>query len=321
MTKKIEQRIIVPESLKGERLDKALATLFPDYSRSIIKSWIEEEKITVDDSLIKPKTKLSGGEEISINATLETQTALQAEEIPLEIAFEDEHLMVIDKPPGLVVHPGAGNPSKTLVNALLFHHPDLKELPRAGLIHRLDKNTSGLLIVAKTLPAFTHLVQMLQDRDINRHYVALIQGNIISGNTIDAPIGRHPTNRLKMAVVKSGKPARTHYRVIKRFNVYTYLSLKLETGRTHQIRVHLAHQNFPIVGDPTYGGRKQLPKGAPETLIETLNHFKRQALHAVELDFIHPITKQEIHLRAELPQDFQNLLQVLNDSEKLLKKS
>lgn len=313
MKKKIEFQLSVPESLKGERLDKALAQLLPDYSRSLIKSWVEKASVTVDAKAAKPRTLLVGGETISINTELETQTFLSPEDITLEVAFEDEHLMVINKPAGLVVHPGAGNPDKTLVNALLFYHPALKDLPRAGLIHRLDKDTSGLLLIAKTQTAYTHLVQLLQERAINRHYVAIVQGKVIAGGTIEAPVGRHPIHRLRMAVTRDGKNAVTHYRVLKHFKSYTYLSLKLETGRTHQIRVHLAHQKFPIVGDPLYNGRRQNPKGASEELLAALGGFQRQALHAIKLNFIHPITGQEIDISAELPQDFQQLLQALHE--------
>ena len=313
MKKKIKFQVSIPESLHGERLDKAVAQLLPDYSRSLIKSWIDSEAVTVNGQTAKPRLKLLGGEKISIDTELETQIFLSPEEIQLDIAFEDEHLMIINKPAGLVVHPGAGNPNKTLVNALLFYHPALKDLPRAGLIHRLDKDTSGLLLIAKTQIAHTHLVQLLQERAINRHYVAIVQGKVISGGTIEAPIGRHPIHRLRMAVTRDGKNAVTHYRVLQHFKAYTYLSLKLETGRTHQIRVHLAHHKFPILGDPLYNGRKQHPKGASEELFSALNAFHRQALHAVKLNFIHPITEQEIDVSAELPQDFRNLLTMLHE--------
>ena len=313
MKQKIELELSVPGTLKDERLDKALAVMLPDYSRSLIKSWIDNHAITVDGQLIKPRVKLTGGEKICINTELEPQTFLAPEDIKLDIRFEDEHLLIINKPAGLVVHPGAGNPGKTLVNALLFREPTLENLPRAGLIHRLDKDTSGLLLVAKTQIAHTHLVRLLQDRDINRHYVAIVQGRVISGGTIEAPIGRHPIHRLRMAVTADGKNAVTHYRVLRQFRSYTYLSLKLETGRTHQIRVHLAHQKFPIVGDPLYSRRRQIPKGSTPELTAAIDHFQRQALHAIKLDFIHPITEEKIDISAELPQDFQQLLQVLHD--------
>lgn len=319
MKKKIEFQLSVPESLRGERLDKALAILLPDYSRSLIKSWVDNNTVTVNGETLKPRAKLLGGEKIYINAEAEPQTFLSPEDIALNILFEDEHLMIINKPVGLVVHPGAGNPNKTLVNALLFYNPSLTDLPRAGLIHRLDKDTSGLLLIAKTQAAHTHLVQRLQQREINRHYVAIVQGNVISGGKIEAPIGRHPLHRLRMAVTPGGKNAVTHYRVLRHFKSYTYLSLKLETGRTHQIRVHLAHHKFPIVGDPLYSGRKQIPKGSSEELIIVLDQFHRQALHAINLNFIHPITQQEIDISAELPQDFQNLLQALNDFNSIKK--
>lgn len=301
----------IPDHLAGKRLDQALAVLFAQYSRARLQTWIRNKEVLVDNQVKRPRDPVHSGEIISIIADLPPAGTWQAQAINLNLVYEDESLLVINKPIGLVVHPAAGNPDCTLLNALLYHCPDLVQLPRAGIIHRLDKDTSGLLVVAKTLIAHTELVKQLQARSIQREYEAVVNGILISGNTIDEPIGRHRIQRKKMAVIESGKPAVTHYRVLERFRAHTHLKVLLETGRTHQIRVHMAHIHHPLIGDSLYGGRLLLPKGAGPELIETLRHFKHQALHAKRLGFIHPITAQYIEWLAPLPADMQQLLDVL----------
>jgi 23S rRNA pseudouridine1911/1915/1917 synthase len=315
MAKIIQHETIIPEDLAGLRLDQALAKLFPQYSRSRLKTWLDNKKIKVNDEYWQPKNKVSGNEKIIIEAKLEEETKHCAESIKLEIIYEDDDIIIVNKPPGMVVHPAIGNRNNTLLNALLHHSPQLKELPRAGIVHRLDKDTSGLLMIAKTLEAHTNLVKQLQDRKILREYKTIVQGSLISGNTIDAPIGRHPRQRIKMAVVdmpNKGKPAITHYRIIERFQNYTYIKVKLETGRTHQIRVHMAHIHHPIVGDQAYGGRLKLPKGASAELIDALQQFKRQALHAYKLGLKHPLTGEFMSWEADIPEDMKILLSIIS---------
>lgn len=312
MQQRIELHAVVPDSLIGKRLDQVLAELFPDYSRSRIKEWILAGQVTVDSKTIdKPREKLLGGEEVCIQAQLQQQQQHQAEDIELDIQFEDEHILVINKPANLVVHPGAGNQQGTLLNALLNHVPDIGAVPRAGIVHRLDKDTTGLMVVAKTVPAQTHLVTQLQAREISREYEAVVNGTMVAGGIIDEPIGRHDTKRTSMAVRAMGKPAVTHYRVRQKFRAHTHLRLKLETGRTHQIRVHMAHLHHPIVGDPLYGGRPRPPKSASETLRQFLRDFRRQALHAAQLELAHPVTGEWLSWQAPLPQDMQSLLAIL----------
>ncbi len=301
----------IPENFAGKRIDQAWAELFPQYSRMRLKSWLETGEALINGKHRKPKDKIAGNEEVIIHATVELACEDTAENIPLNIIFEDESLIVINKPVGLVVHPAAGNRSSTLLNALLYHAPELANLPRAGIIHRIDKETSGLLIIAKTLEAQTDLVKQLQAREITREYEAIIQGTLTGGGSVSEPIGRHSHHRTKMAVVANGKPATTHYWVIERFQSHTHIRVKLETGRTHQIRVHMEHINHPLVGDPTYGGRMKLPKGASDELISMLKDFKRQALHARRLEFMHPVTKEPMALEAELPEDMESLLKML----------
>lgn len=301
----------VPLALFGKRLDQILAQMYPDYSRSKIKEWILNGNVTVNGELAEvPREKLKGGEKIEINAILEEQVTFAPEDIDLNIVYEDDDLLIINKPADLVVHPGAGNSEGTLLNALLNHNPDQVNLPRAGIVHRLDKDTTGLMVVAKTLQAYTFLVEKLQMREIQRQYEAVVFGQLVSGGYVDEPIGRHPTKRTSMAVVTSGKPALTHYRLIEKLRSHTYLRLKLESGRTHQIRVHMAHIKHPIVGDPLYG-KIRLPKGASDGLIETLRGFKRQALHAVHLALPHPKTEEWMSWDAPLPDDFVALLDAL----------
>ena len=307
----IELSLTIPAAQAGQRLDQALAALLPDYSRSRLKAWIESGEVRVDGAVLRPRDKVFGGEAVSINASLPQETRAAAQDIPLVLVHEDKHVFVVDKPAGLVVHPGAGNPDNTLQNALLALDPKLASLPRAGIVHRLDKDTSGLLIVARTLPAHTALVRMLGERDVHREYEAVCRGVMTAGGTIDAPIDRHPTERVRMAVREGGRDAVTHYRVIARFRANTHVRVQLETGRTHQIRVHLAHAGYPIVGDRVYGGRLTMPKGANEELRQALREFPRQALHAARLKFDHPVTGKPLECASPLPADMRGLLDLL----------
>ncbi|MDZ7802434.1 23S rRNA pseudouridine(1911/1915/1917) synthase RluD [Thiohalophilus sp.] len=301
----------IPDSLAGQRLDQALAQLFSQYSRSRLQQWLKQGCVRVDGRQKRARDKVFGGEQIEIEAVHEPQGEWQAEPIELDIVFEDEALIVLNKPAGLVVHPAAGNPEGTMLNALLHHDPDLATVPRAGIVHRLDKETSGLLVVARTLAAQKQLVEQLQARRFLREYQAVANGVLTAGGTVEAPIGRHPTQRKRMAVVEHGKPAITHYRVAQRFRAHTWLRVTLETGRTHQIRVHMAHIHHPLVGDPTYGGRLRLPKGASEGLIETLRGFRRQALHASKLGLQHPLSGEMLQWEQPLPADMAQLIGVL----------
>jgi 23S rRNA pseudouridine1911/1915/1917 synthase len=310
-------QLIVPRELHGQRVDIVLAELIPEFSRSQLSNWLKQGKITIKERLLKPKDKVAEGDKIDFTidfSSLENKVEnCQPEAIPLSIIFEDEELLVINKPTGLIVHPGAGNPSHTLVNALLYHEPSLNQLPRAGIIHRLDKETTGLLVVAKTLKSHTHLVRQMQERDIERRYLTLVQGHVISGGEIDTYYGRHPRNRLKMAVCENGRQAITHYSVRKQYHYYTLLDVQLLTGRTHQIRVHMAHINHPVIGDPLYGGRMRFPAEASQELLTVLQQFKRQALHARTLSFIHPVTQELMTFEAPLPADFELLLNSLDN--------
>jgi 23S rRNA pseudouridine1911/1915/1917 synthase len=304
----------IPPELAGQRLDSALARLLPEHSRTRIKGWIESGAVTVGRRPCKPRDLVEPGFRVNVRMALEVpQTQVLPEAIALRIAHEDRDVLVIDKPAGLVVHPGAGNPSHTLQNALLGFDASLSKLPRAGLIHRLDKDTSGLLVVARTAEAQTSLSRQLEARTMSREYLTLCVGVMTGGGTIDAPIGRNRSDRLRMAIRGSGRPAVTHYRVIERFRGHTYLSVQLETGRTHQIRLHLSHLKYPIVGDPVYGGRFAQPKGASTELITVLRAFKRQALHAATLGFEHPRTGKRLTLHSKVPKDFEQLLRELKD--------
>jgi 23S rRNA pseudouridine1911/1915/1917 synthase len=290
------------------RLDQALAQLFDEYSRSRLSQWLKAGQVRVNGQQLRGRDKVWGGEQVEIHAELEEQTDWQAEAIPLEIVYEDEQLLVINKPAGLVVHPAAGNLTGTLVNALLHHDASLSTVPRAGIVHRLDKDTSGLLVVAKTLTAQKSLVEQLQARSILREYQAVVTGVLTAGGTVDAPIGRHPVHRKRMAVVPNGKSAVTHYRVVERFRAHSWIRCRLETGRTHQIRVHMAHIHHPLVGDPVYGGRLRLPTGCDTSLAETLRNFQRQALHAGRLGLVHPASGKTLEWKAALPADMESLL-------------
>ncbi len=311
MSSTVQLELTIPDDQGGQRLDQALASLLPDYSRSRIKTWIESGEVQVDGRLWRPRDKVIGGELVSVRASLPQETAVVPQTIPLELVHQDADLFVINKPAGLVVHPGAGNPDSTLQNALLALDPALAQLPRAGIVHRLDKDTSGLLLVARTLPAHTALVRMLEQRDIHREYQAICRGVMTAGGTVDAPIDRHPVDRVRMAVREEGREAVTHYRVIRRYRAHTHVRVQLETGRTHQIRVHLAHAGFPLVGDKLYGGRLTLPRGASEELKEALRAFPRQALHAARLALEHPVSGEELEFSAPLPADLNELLAVL----------
>lgn len=304
----------IPQTLLGMRLDQAISQLLPDYSRSRIKDWIINNKVLVNGIIVnKPKEKVLGGEKITINAEIEEETYHQAENIKLDIVYEDDDILVINKPRDLVVHPGAGNPNGTVLNALLHYYPKISQVPRAGIVHRLDKDTTGLMVVAKNIVAQTHLVESLQLREITREYEAVAMGIITAGGTVDQPISRHPTKRTHMSVFPTGKPAVTHYRVMEKYRLHTRLRLRLETGRTHQIRVHMAHIAHPLVGDPLYGGRPRPPKGASESFIQTLRDFDRQALHATMLRLFHPITGEQMEWHAPIPEDMQKLIQALQE--------
>ncbi|WP_286240295.1 23S rRNA pseudouridine(1911/1915/1917) synthase RluD [Neptuniibacter halophilus] len=311
MSDQIQLEARVGDELVGKRLDQAVAQLFPDYSRSRLQGWIKDGSLTVNGEVKRPRDKLMGGENVVIDAELEMIEDHQPEAIPLDIVYEDEHILVINKPAGLVVHPAVGHRSGTLLNALLHHCPEIAQVPRAGIVHRLDMDTTGLMVVAKTIAAQTELVTQLQERSMGREYEAIVHGVMTGGGSVDEPMARHSKNRQKMAVVGVGKEAVTHYRVLKKLRAHTHIRLKLETGRTHQIRVHMAHINYPLVGDQLYGGRFRLPKGCSDEMIETLRQFKRQALHAKKLELWHPDSGELVSWEVDLPADFQHLLDVL----------
>jgi len=313
----IHESVIIPESQAGQRLDMALAQILPEYSRSRLKLWIEQGEVLLEGKVVKPREKVSGGEQVEIDARLEAQKTVEAEAIPLNIVHEDEAILVINKPAGLVVHPAAGNWSGTLQNALLHHYPDLDTLPRSGIVHRLDKDTTGLMVVARTLSAHTQLVNALQTHAVEREYQAVVQGVMTAGGKVDAAIGRHPVDRKRMAVVTNGKPSVTHYRVLQRYRAHTHIMLNLETGRTHQIRVHMASLHYPLTGDQVYGGRFRIPPAASPEFLQQLKMFRRQALHAARLSLIHPTTGEQVSWSAPLPDDFQDLLGALQRDQKL----
>lgn len=312
MSESIHRSATVPDDLRGQRFDRVAATLFPEFSRTRLQAWIRDGQITVDGARCKPRDALLGGETIEVRARLERDEAqVEPEAIALDVVHEDDALLVINKPAGLVVHPGAGNRAGTLQNALLHHAPETERLPRAGLVHRLDKDTSGLLVVAKTLQAHKALVDQLQARTMGRQYLALVAGAMTAGGEVDAPIGRDPRERKRMAVRDDGKPAVTAYRVEERFPAHTLVRCFLQTGRTHQIRVHLAYVRHPLVGDPVYGGKPRLPKGADDALRAALSAFRRQALHAQRLEFVHPTSGEQVGWEAPVPADMTALLAAL----------
>jgi 23S rRNA pseudouridine1911/1915/1917 synthase len=303
--------LTMPDSLAGRRLDQALAELLPDFSRARLQQWIKTGRVLVDGQQWRAKDTVHGGERVAIQAEFEVQTDWQPQPLPLDVVYEDEAILVINKPAGMVVHPAAGNPDGTLVNALLHYAPELEQVARGGIIHRLDKDTSGLLVVARTPVAQKYLVEHLQAREMHREYEAIVTGVLTAGGTVDAPIARHPRVRTRMAVVPGGKEAITHYRVIERFRAHTYIRCLLETGRTHQIRVHMAHIRHPLLGDPVYGGRLKLPPRASTEFAEALRAFRRQALHASRLELSHPISGEHLSWQVSLPDDMQQLLAML----------
>lgn len=304
--------IIIPHRFNGQRIDHTIAKMLPDYSRSKIALWIKSGAANLAGKAFKPKDKVLGGEIVKLDIQTQKTNEWLAENIPLNIVFSDKDIIVINKPVGLVTHPGAGNWTGTLANALLHYDPSLANLDRAGIVHRLDKNTSGLLVVARCELAQKNLVEQLQTHKVSREYSAIVYGYMISGGTVDAPIGRDAKDRIKQAVVENGKPAKTHYRVIERFAHHTHIKAILATGRTHQIRVHLSHIGYPLIADSMYGGKIRFPKKAPEALKTALKGFNRQALHAKKLTLTHPISAQLMSWKAPLPQDFQDLLQILS---------
>jgi 23S rRNA pseudouridine1911/1915/1917 synthase len=307
----LEQSATITPEQDGRRFDQVLAEVFPDYSRSRLQNWVREGRALLDGEVVQPRNKVRAGQRVELSLEEVEPVGDAAEPLELDIVFEDEHLLVINKPAGLVVHPGAGNPTGTLMNGLLHHAAELEAIPRAGILHRLDKDTTGLMLVAKSLPAHTRLVRDLEKRLIRREYRAVCNDRLTAGETVDAPIGRHRTQRTRMAVVDNGKPAVTHYRVLARFAAHSFIACRLESGRTHQIRVHLAWRQHPLIGDPTYGGRLKIPQGADQSLIDALKGFKRQALHASDLGFEHPVTDEAMQFHAPLPDDLLQLLQTL----------
>jgi 23S rRNA pseudouridine1911/1915/1917 synthase len=296
----IRQEAAVPLTAAGRRFDQALAEMFPDYSRSRLSGWIKSGAVTLDGAQVPPRQLLRGGEQVVLQAELENEVTSAPEDIALDIVHEDDHLLVLNKPAGLVVHPGAGNPAGTLLNALLFRDPKLAELPRAGIVHRLDKDTSGLMVVARTLPTYTALVDLLSRHEVERQYEAVVLGTMVAGGTVDEPIGRSMGDRLR-----------------ERFRAHSLVQCQLETGRTHQIRVHLAHIQHPLVGDPLYGGGLKLPKGASAELAATLRGFRRQALHAERLAFVHPATGEALVFAAVRPPDLDNLIEILRQDTRI----
>ncbi len=317
MSEQLLEREVTSE-LSGRRLDQALAGLFSDYSRSRLQKWIKAGRVTLNHRQLRARDKVKVGDRIRLRIEDEPLLEAASQPIELDIHYEDEHLLIINKPAGLVVHPAAGNFDGTMLNGLLHHDPSLQGLPRAGIVHRLDKETSGLLVVARTLKAHKRLVELLQARKIHREYRTIVNGVMISGGTIDEPIGRHPTQRTRMAVVHTGKPARTDYRVLERYRAHSLLQVKLHSGRTHQIRVHMAHIHYPVVGDPLYGGRLKIPAGSGDALKNALRNFRRQALHAFKLGFDHPEHGKWVEWECAMPGDMQQLLTELQHDKKTM---
>ncbi|MEH6651045.1 MAG: 23S rRNA pseudouridine(1911/1915/1917) synthase RluD [Motiliproteus sp.] len=312
MTQTIQLQATVPDDLGGHRLDQAVAQIFPDHSRSRLKGWIQSGELTVDGEQKRPRDKLLGGEQVAVNAAVQHEERWLPEAIDIDVIYEDDDILVLNKPTGLVVHPGAGHHDGTLLNALLHHCPTISAVPRAGIVHRLDKDTTGLMVVAKTIEAQTDLVAQLQERAMGREYEAVACGVMTGGGCVEEPMGRHSKQRQKMAVSPMGKEAITHYRLLKKYRGHTHIRLKLETGRTHQIRVHMAHLHYPLVGDQLYGGRMRQPKGISIELQDCLRDFKRQALHAKRLELYHPITEELMSWEVPLPDDFVALLHELD---------
>jgi 23S rRNA pseudouridine1911/1915/1917 synthase len=318
MVEKVQHSAVVLEQHRGMRFDQLAAVLFPDYSRSRLAQWIRSGELLADGKRLRPRDPVPVGSQLSLEAEPEDVVSWTGEDIQLDIVYEDESLLVLNKPAGLVVHPAAGHRDGTLVNAILHHCPDLSALPRAGVVHRLDKDTSGLMVVAKTLQAHHDLVEQLQERSVKRQYAAVCIGAMTGGGTVDLPIGRHPRARKKMAVLPTGgKQAITHYRIAERFAHHTHIRVRLETGRTHQIRVHMAHIHYPLIGDPSYGGRPRIPAGASDELVTALRTFPRQALHARELGLIHPRSGEAMEWEVNLPQDLEALLSCLRSHDRV----
>lgn len=313
----IQHQATIPDDCSGKRLDQVAAQLFPDYSRARLQEWIKSGSLTVNGKPGIGKEKVIGGEHLVLNAELHADERLTPQDILLDIVHEDDSLLIINKPAGMVVHPAIGNRDGTLINALVHHAPSLAELPRAGLVHRIDKDTTGLLVVAKTLEAHTDLVGQLQAKTMKREYEAIVQGVMTGGGKVDARLGRHPTHRTRRAVVPSGKEAVTHYRVVARYRAHTHIRLALETGRTHQIRVHMEHIRYPLLGDPEYGGRLRLPKASTPEFIAALQAFKRQALHAQRLALHHPETGDWMAWEVPLPEDFVQVLEAIKADYKI----
>ncbi len=317
MSEQLNLQGTISDESSGLRLDQALAQLFSDYSRGQITKWIKSGYVQVNNKVLRPRDTVLGGEHVIINAQIEIiDDTWVAEAISLDIIHEDDDVIILNKPAGMVVHPGAGNHDGTLVNALLHHAPQLEAIPRAGIVHRIDKGTTGLLMIAKTLQAHNSLVMQLQEHTVLREYQAICMGVMTAGGTVDEPIGRHPVDRKRQAIIGSGKHAITHYRVEHRYRAHTHIRCKLETGRTHQIRVHMAHIRYPLLGDPVYGGRIRLPKAASQATQQALQNFRRQALHAGLLGFIHPASGEEVSWQIDMPEDMQNILKALVKDQK-----
>jgi 23S rRNA pseudouridine1911/1915/1917 synthase len=306
------EEVTLAAAQAGRRLDQALAEAMPGHTRAQIQQWISDGRVKIAGRMARKSQRVAGGERVEVLVPEPKEIEDRPQPIPLEVIYEDEEILVINKPPGLVVHPGAGNRQGTLLNALLHHAPALAKLPRAGIVHRLDKNTSGLLVIARTEAARQHLIGQLKARTMWREYVTLVRGELIAGRTIEAAIGRHPHDRKRMAVTGRGRPAVSHVRVLKKYRGFTLLQVRLETGRTHQIRVHLAHIRHPVVGDPVYGGPLRFPAGASAALREALQGFRRQALHAVKLGLIHPVTGQAMQWAVSVPRDMHELMEALS---------
>ncbi len=309
----LEETLTIPTHLAGQRLDAALAKCWPDFSRSRIQDWIKAGDILLDGAIARPRATVLGGEQIELLAEIEEAVTAEPQDIALEILYEDDAILVLNKPANMVVHPAAGNPDGTLVNALLFHDPALVTVPRAGVVHRLDKHTTGVMVVGKTLAAHKTLVANLAARKIRREYDTIVMGHVVAAGTVNAPIGRHPRDRQRQAVTATGKHAVTHYRVLQHYGEQTWLRVQLETGRTHQIRVHMAHSRYPVIGDPVYGGRPRIPNRASTALIDALRHFERQALHARYLTLAHPVSGEVMRFEAPLPDDMRDLMALLTE--------
>ncbi|MFV8836482.1 23S rRNA pseudouridine(1911/1915/1917) synthase RluD [Aquisalimonas sp.] len=317
MSEFLELDANIPESAAGKRLDRALADVFPDYSRSRLQQWLKDGAITVDGARRRGRDPVKGGETVAVRAALAPNApSVEPEPIELDVVHEDDDILVLNKPAGLVVHPGAGNPDGTLQNALLHRHPYLEQIPRCGIVHRIDKDTSGLMVVALSDRAHTALTEQLQDKSVGREYEALVSGTFTAGGTVEAPIARHPRDRKRMAVVASGRPAVTHYRIAERFSAHTLLRVFLETGRTHQIRVHMAYIQHPLVGDPVYGLRPRLPKRADDTVRDALAGLGRQALHAARLVLQHPGTEETMAWETPRPADMDAVMDVLREHDR-----